>query len=321
MMGKGTKPLVAVLLINWNNSDLTLECLESLKSVSYPNFYVIVTDNGSDDGSVERLNKFARKTKEFTANVIENGENLGFSGGTNSGIRQALRDGADYMILLNNDSVVHGKFLDKLVEVGENYPKAGILAPTVYFYYMPKLVWFGGDTKIQWHNVDKTIEWENELFKKELPQGAMPQKVSFITGAAMMIKRAVAEQVGLFDERFFLYFEDADYVFRTQKAGWNLMWVPGSTVWHKVSATTLTKVGSPKLHYYHTRNGMLLSKKHAPAWLCAWRPLWALYKGKKQIIKLILIPKADNAVSLAIMRGIFDYYRGRFGKYPEKLDK
>ncbi|MEX0916771.1 MAG: glycosyltransferase family 2 protein [Candidatus Spechtbacterales bacterium] len=309
---KDRYPRVSIALLNWNNADETLGCLESLKDVRYPHFDVVIVDNGSADNSVARIKEFSQKNPSLTIEVVRNSENLGFSGGCNTAITWALENGEEYLLLLNNDTEVEPFFLDELVKVASVSPKAGILVPSIFFYYEPELLWFGGDTNVAWSKMNKGIT--SSLFKKELPNEIhKPRELSFASGCAMLMRTDVLREVGGFDERFFLYFEDADLSFRFRKAGWDILWVPTSHIRHKVSATTLTKVGSPRIHYYDTRNVLLLSEKHGPWWMVVWRPLWAAYTFKKQVLKLLL--GHQRAVSRAIADGVLDYYAGRFGKY------
>ena len=304
-------PLVSIALLKWNNADDTLECLSSLQDVRYPNFDVVVVDNGSEDDSVSRLKDFA-KSAPFQVHLLQNGENKGFSGGCNTAIEWALRDGGEYLFLLNNDTTVDPLFLDRLIAEASTRPKAGILVPSIFFYYEPSLLWFGGSTQVRWSKMNQGIT--SSLFKKELPKEQLsPQVISFATGCAMLLRTDSLRGVGGFDERFFLYFEDADLSFRFRKEGWDIVWVPDSHIQHKVSATTLTKVGSPRVHYYDTRNVLLLSKKHGPWWIGIYQPLWSAWTLTKQLLKIVA--GRNREVSQAIAWGVVDYYRGRFGKY------
>lgn len=305
-------PRVSIALLNWNNADETLGCLASLKDVRYPNFDVVIVDNGSSDNSVARLEQFSKQNSDIAITIVRNAENLGFSGGCNTAITWALEHGGEYILLLNNDTEVDPLFLDELVKAASLSPRTGILVPSIFFYYEPNLLWFGGDTNVAWRKMNQGIT--SSLFKKELPEEEVrPHSLSFASGCAMLMRTDALRKVGGFDERFFLYFEDADLSFRFRKAGFDILWVPTSRILHKVSATTLTKVGSPRVHYYDTRNVLLLSKKHGPWWMPLWRPLWALYTFAKQITKLAVGKHPD--VSRAIADGVLDYYMGRFGKY------
>ncbi|MCR4287544.1 MAG: glycosyltransferase family 2 protein, partial [Deltaproteobacteria bacterium] len=130
---------VFVIVLNWNGYQDTIECVESLKGVDYPDLEIIIIDNGSIDDSVEVLRR------RFPALlVLETGRNLGFAGGANFGIRRALNDGADYVIVLNNDTVVDEGFVRELVEAAREHKDAGILCSKVYFYDRPDAIWYAG---------------------------------------------------------------------------------------------------------------------------------------------------------------------------------
>jgi len=305
-------PLVHILLLNWNNWDQTYECLESLKKIKYKNFEVILIDNGSKDDSLENMYNFKNENSQLKISIVENGANLGFGGGNNFGIEYAIKHNADYILLLNNDTIVAEDFLDKLVQEGENNKKAGLLSSSLFFYDERELLWFGGRTRFKWYKMDKAVVVD--LFKKKIPKNAKPINMQFATGACMLIKREVFEKAGKFFPPYFLYLEDADLSFAIQSAGYKLVWVPDSNVWHKVSATTLPLLGSEALHYYNTRNILLLAHRKGPLWVkYFYMHIWAVYKYLKQILKILI--KRNKDVSLAIKKGVEDYYRGVFGKY------
>lgn len=313
-------PSVYIILLNWNNSDETIACLASLEKMAYRNFQVIVVDNGSKDDSVSKINKFYKDLDGmYEVTILQNEENLGFAGGNNTGFKYALEQGADYVLVLNNDTKTDVMFLNDMVQTAEKNEKAGIVGAAIYFYDQQDLIWFGGDTPMKWRLMDKMIASTCDFYKKTMPPEVPAIKVNFITGACMLIKREVLEKINGFDERYFLYFEDADLCFEAQKAGYELWWEPKARIWHKVSATTLPKLGSPRLHYYHVRNVMLLGFDHGPKWLYVYHPLWAGYTLIKQFIKIIIGRKRQ--ISLARVRGILDYYRERFGQYEKIYDK
>jgi len=300
-------PFVFIILVNWNNSEETLECLQSLKDVSYPNFHVLVIDNASGDNSKERLDAWE---SDYPYTVLQNKSNMGFTGGNNTGIRYALAHGANYILLLNNDTVVDKEFLTYLVEDMEAHPQVGIAGPSIYFYDKPKILWFNGGT-ISLRKFVGSIEHENMGGRQKKEQS---EDTEFITGCALMGRARMWKEMKYLDHRFFLYFEDADLNIRAKKAGWGIRLVPRAKIWHKVSVTTLGKLGAPKILYYHYRNAHLLIEKHAPLWMRAYIHLLALYVAVKQVVKLA-IPIFPRAHSWLILRGNIDYYLRRFGKF------
>src|SRR6185437_6497170 len=146
------KPKVSIIVLTWNSYEITRDCLLSLRKVDYPNFEVVLVDNGSADSSPETL---AREFPEVT--LIRNPKNLGFTGGNNVGMRNVLSRGTDYVLLLNNDTVVAPDFLAELVEVAESNPRIGVLNPKIYYFEPSDVIWYGGGTHKPWWSFPKHL--------------------------------------------------------------------------------------------------------------------------------------------------------------------
>lgn len=248
------RPKVAIIVLNWNNWTDTVECLSSLQQIDYPGYETIVVDNGSTDNSVSAI-KLAHPGIE----VLETHKNLGFAGGNNEGIGLALRNGADYVLLLNNDTVVDPKFLTRLVDAAESSPDIGIVGPKIYYFKEPKRIWFAGGKINYWSGNTSHI---GELEDDE-GQYDEARDTDFITGCTMLIKRKVIDSIGLLNDRLFLYYEDSDFCARAHRHGYRIIFVPSSVIWHKVSSTA-SKIKDIQF-YYGTRNMFLFEKSNAGA--------------------------------------------------------
>lgn len=243
-----SRPLVYVIVLNWNGWQETLECLTSLEVLDYPNYEVVVVDNGSTNGSAEEI----RKAKPQVT-LLETGRNLGFAGGNNIGIRYALEQGAEYIWLLNNDTVVDPGALTAMIELAEKDRRIGVVGSVLYYMEQPTKVqaWGGG-------RVNLLTGRSRHLLA--------PGEPHYITGASMLLRREALEQVGLLDEGFFMYWEDADFGFRLRKAAWKLEVAPNARVWHKESASLGKK--SPILDEYFNASAVRFFRRHAP--FSAW---------------------------------------------------
>jgi GT2 family glycosyltransferase len=220
-------PTVFIIILNWNGLEDTLECLGSIDTLLYGNYRVIVVDNGSSDGSAPIIRR-----KHPSVTIIENSENLGFTGGNNIGMRYAMEKGADYIWLLNNDTVVADDTLKELVDYAEKYKEAGLLSPYIYFYDSPEMIQFRGST-VDWNNFDiKKLNTEND---HDL-SGRDTDMV--LWGTALFIRRSTIETIGYLDEKYFAYYEDEDYCLRALKNGLGCGVVPGAKVYHKDSRST-----------------------------------------------------------------------------------
>ncbi len=189
---------VFIIILNWNGAKDTIDCLKSLENLDYPDFEILVVDNGSTDDSVLKIKSQISNLKNKVV-LIENKENLGFPAGNNIGIEYALECGADYALLLNNDTVADKNFLKEMVGVAENNEKIGILGPKIYFYDDPKRIWFAGGS-FDWFRGSAHIGFGEIDFQKYQSE----KEVGFITGCAMLVKKEVFGKIGLLDERFFL---------------------------------------------------------------------------------------------------------------------
>lgn len=268
-------PKVSIIVLNYNGGEFLKNCLKSLSAVSYPDLEVIVVDNGSSDGSFETVSDFYPD-----AVAIKNEKNLGFAAGNNVGVRYAMENGADYVLLLNQDTEVEPDFLQKLIDVAENNPKAGILSPLIFWKRTDK-VWFSGG-KVNWLNM-------KSIHLTDLKKG-MPYESDFITGCSILIKREVIEKIGSLSEKFFLYWEDADFSFRARKNGYLAMVVPESVIYH---FEAYSEPAGNKL-YWLVYSGLIFFQRNAESWAKIWISFY--YRIRKIKNKFDLVFRdSDNA--------------------------
>lgn len=308
-------PKVSIIILNWNGWQDTLECLDSLRKIKYPNYKVLVIDNGSGDESVEKIKNWLENNKSVIGyKLLVNSYNAGFAGGNNQGIKQALKNGADYVLLFNNDTIVDPFFLDKLVEAAEQDKNIGIAGSKIYFYSDPKRIWFGGG-KINWLKTRGSHLRLNENEKDSGESGGEEAEKSFptdyITGCAMLIKKEVIEKIGVLSEDYFLYYEDTDYCLRAKKAGWQSVLAPESRIWHKISQSA--KEFSPSYVYYHTRNGLMMAKRMSGSVKTILVYIFSVCLAAKQIIKYLFFPSKCEWTKM-IMLGIEDFWKNKTGK-------
>lgn len=298
-------PKVSVIIVNYNGEEDTLECLKSLQAIDYPVYKIIVVDNASKDaGSL--LNKIYG---QYNAKIFALAQNFGFAGGCNVGINYALKEQqADYVLLLNNDTLVAQNFLTEMVKAGESDKKIGIVGAKIYYHDEPRKIWYNGG-RITWTDGGKHEEYDqidNQL------DGARIKPTDFVTGCALLIKAEAIASIGLLDESFFMYGEDIDWCLRAKKSGYKLVVATAAHVRHKISRSA-SQIGKPKIHYYHIRNSLLLAKKHALPIILGLVYLWCLWHYFKQMVKMALLP-SKREISKMIMRGIEDFYKRNFGQ-------
>jgi len=300
-------PLVSVIVLNWNGLADTLACLESLRRLDYPDYGVVVVDNGSTDGSPAAIRK---RFPEVT--LIETGENLGYAGGNNVGLRHALAQGAGYALLLNNDTEVAPDFLRRLVEAAQSDPQIGVAGPMIYYYDQPEVIWSAGGA-IDWQR-GKT--WMVGLDERDSGQfGTVPREVDFVTGCALLVKRPVLEQAGLLDERFFVYYEEVEWCVRARRTGFKIVHVPQARIWHKISPGA--QADSPLVHYYMTRNRLLFLRATGAGWRAWVHTLLA--EDLRILLSWTLKPKwrHKKALRRVMVQALWDAWRGRWGKRGE----
>lgn len=306
--GAIVKPKVAVVILNYNNPHDTIECVNSLMRNSYENFEVILIDNGSTDNSVEMLKTLKYRNLTF----IRNEKNLGFAGGCNIGIRHALRSGADYVLLLNNDTVVREDFLDSLMEQALKHPDAGVIGPKIYFYDESNKIWFAGGY-IDWKYDGAHVGYG----KPDAGEYNAEKPVEFVTGCAMLVKREVLERVGLLDSSLFLYQEDVDFCIRVRKAGYKCIYIPYPHVWHKGGATTKERRRMSPLHrYWGTRNKLALFRKNFGRLRFAEVVLREILVVTPILILLYAHRRHFDLIP-AQLRGIIDGLKGK-SNYPDE---
>lgn len=252
-MTQASHQLVAIVILTWNNPDDTLDCLRTVTALDCSALTTIVVDNGSTDDSVARI-----RAAHPAVELIETGENLGYAGGNNVGIRHALDAGADAICILNNDVTIEPDFLAPLLAALRERPDVGIVTPLVAQQTDDdRCVWALGSA-VNWRTAAVTRNHAGEPVEQW--RDRPPIEVDIASGAAMLVRREVLQQAGLMDERFFLYFEEVDWSLAVRKAGYRILAVPASLVWHEVSATL--GATSPVIDYYMLRNHLRLIGRH-----------------------------------------------------------
>lgn len=249
-------PKVFISILNWNGLDDTIECLESVFTMDYLYPIVIVVDNASTDGSTVIIR---RKYPQVI--LLENKENLGFTGGNNVGIRYAMEHDADYVWLLNNDAIVEVNTLSALIDVAEKDPSIGLVSPQVNDYSNPLKVQFRGSC-FDWTTFEEISPSNNS---DEVDSKFQTGRDVTLWGTGLLIKRAVIEKVGYLDEKFFAYYEDFDYSIRALKADFRNVLHSGAKIFHK-NDPSRGENKSPYFYYYNLRNRYLWRNVYFQGW-------------------------------------------------------
>ena len=335
-------PRVSIIILNWNNWKDTVECLESLFRIDYPCYDVVVIDNCSPDDSVEKIKEFcagkiavnskffvyepndkpievveytkeeAEKKNRFLSPsnrrliLIRNDKNYGFAGGNNVGIRFALRAlHPDYILLLNNDTVVDRSFLTELVNLMKSDGSIGIAGPKIYYYDFngrSDVISFTGEDIIP----EKGLGRGYGCGEVDLGQWDKQMEVDRLEGSCMLIRREVFESIGLLDEEYFLYWEETDFCIRAKKAGFMNVYCPKAKIWHKIGGST-QKMSHIRT-YFGTRNRFLFVAKNFPEVYRNFLLYFALYHFWRSAAGCILRGRSFKALK-ALVKGAIDGYR------------
>ena len=216
---------VTVIILNWCNEILTTDCIRSVLSSDYDALKVLLVDNGSSDSSPKRLQE-SFPDIEF----LQTGRNLGYAGGNNRGIEQALKSKADYVLILNNDTVLDCRAVSQLVratEVGDG--KIGGVCPKILYHDQPERIWYAGGEFSPIKGLG--LHWRDG--KLDHPDNVeRVREITFMTGACCLLSAEVLIELGGFDEDFFAYVEDADLSLRIKQAGYQLLYQPSARVLH-----------------------------------------------------------------------------------------
>ncbi len=298
---------IYIILLNWNGCKDTRECLRSLEKAGPEGREILIVDNGSTDDSVKVLKKEFPKIK-----ILETGKNLGYTGGMNAGIKYALAEDAGYIILLNNDTVVDPLFAEELVKAAKKEKKAGLLCSKIYFYANPNVISYAGagfNELLGWGRQRGYNETESNQYNR-LEETKRP------SGCSLLVTPKFIESVGLLDEDLFCYSEDTDWGLRARAAGFKVLFVPASKVWHKEAVSTGGAASALSL-YYNVRNTLYCLDKNRPL-----NPglnfLRILSVACTSFLSLFTmkIPKRRGAAR--ILRGMSDYLRGKMGPLENK---
>lgn len=300
---------IATIILNFNGLKDTLDCLKSLVKINQNNFdhQVFLVDFSKDKSEADKI-----AIKFPSIQIIRKKDNLGFAKGNNIGIRKALKWGANYILLLNNDTLVSLDFSSKLFNYLEKNPQVGAVSPKIYFakgfeYHknkyknsnLGKVIWYAGG-KIDWNNIYGSHIGVDQV---DTGQFGKISETDFFSGACVLIKANILDIIGLFNPKLFLYWEDADLSIRIKKAGFKIMYFPNSHIWHKNAGSS--SVGSDLHDYFLNRNR-----------------LWFGFKYATTKTKLALLRQSLTSIFTAKKwerQAILDYYFGRMEKGSWKV--
>lgn len=289
-------PRVACVVVNWNGWRDTIECLNSLQDQDYDAFEVIVVDNGSTNDSVPRIME-----AHPWITLIETGRNLGFPSGCNAGTRRALQNGAEYIWLLNNDTVAPPGTLGKLMGTAFAHPEAGAIGAALYYMHDPQRVqaWGGGRINL----------WTGYVTHFVGPADFRDNN-TYLTGASVLLSRRVCEEVGLFYEGFFMYCDDSDLGIRLHRAGYSLIVAQDTAILHKEGASSPKR--SPLIDQFATTSGMRLLRRHSRIPILSIGIFLVLRLAKR-------ILRAEWKNLIAVAQGVLVFFQERNCEFTDQI--
>ena len=288
--------MIAIILVNWKNYDDTKDCLKSLYLSNNTSLSIIVIDNESKEKSASKLKKsFPQIT------ILPQKTNLGFTGANNIGIKYGLTLGADYIMLLNNDTIVPKNFITPLLTTLRSNRQIAAVQPKIMFADNSNKIWSGGGIYYRLIASTTTIGYD----KLDTEKYNKPRYLDWLTGCCILIKAEIISEVGLLNNRFFAYYEDVDWSLRIRKLGYLLAYNPSIPIYHKAGASSKTKNKSadgflsPFVHFLNIRNHIFLIRLHSKGFhainahiflllkIISYS-LYFIFKGRKKKLKMLL---------------------------------
>ncbi len=265
---KNSFPLVYIIILNYNGFADTIECLESIDRITYKNYKIVIVDNNSTDDSENKIiDWFQARKKDYTYltidkietksdkkfSLIQSGGNKGFGAGNNIGIKYALLNETNYVLILNNDTVVENNFLQPLVKICETDKSIGVVSSKIYYYDKPNAIWFNGGKFNRYTARIKHINYkENDIGQVTF------ENSTFVSGCSWLSPSFIFTEIGLFNEKYFMYVEDVEFSQRIRNAGYKLKVSDESIIYHKVKEISAFST------YWGTKNWILYIKDNMP---------------------------------------------------------
>lgn len=297
------EPLVYIIILNWNSYNDTMECIDSIRKSSYQNYELLIVDNSSTDNSYAILKRQFSNIK-----IIKNKINSGYAGGNNRGIKYAINKKAEYIFIINPDSIISETCINELVNKMSEDNSIGMASPKIYYYDKSNIIWYAGSN----------IDWKRGLTphigcnEKDLGQYDLNTYTDRVSGCAVMIKAEILNRTGLFDERYFLYFEETDLSLRFRHYGYKMAYVATAKCWHKISKTTGGYYGSI-YQYYMTRNNLLFMKIHCKKKFNEFF-VHSIIRSIISILKILKNSKLNKfSIIKSILNGYKDFFQGNYG--------
>lgn len=288
--------LIAIILVNYNGFNDTVDCVRSILESKYKEYKIILVHNGSEDKEKILQNRLLN----VNTDIIISEKNLGFSGGNNIGILYAKdKYDPEYYLLLNNDTVILEDTLSELIAHSDVIEKTGLVTGKIFYYSKPKTTWYAGGI-FNYHTgiADQPLSGISESCEKN---GCV--EVTFATGCVMLLHKKVIEKIGLLNEEYFLYAEDTDYCCRMMQAGYKIVYVPDAIIYHKVSASAGKQ--SIMQQYYMMRNNCYIIQKYCKFPIYGYVRKW--YRVGREIIQR----ESNLKIQIKAWR---DFTRGVTGK-------
>ncbi len=310
-------PRVDIVILNWNGLADTLDCLASIRQLAYPNVRVQLVDNASANDEAGKI-----KNEFPEINVLRLKKNLGFCGGCNAGMQNALDENADYILLLNNDTLLAPDLIGKLVSNYGELENPGAISPVILNFPEKEKVWF---SMARWETHWKRGEAEFRLSYNEKYddiRSKRPYETEFACGCCLFVSAKVVKEVGLFDERYFAFYDEAEWCARMKKKGFISYVIPSAYMYHKIGGSTPNLV----MTYLLSRNRLLWMAEYLPfgkklkSWPCLlkelfwhWLNVLGFFRKEKRHV--------SKQQSRAFLRGWKDYLLGRFGQWNKSTEK
>lgn len=288
-----------IVVLSWNSREMTRECIQSLLAMEADSFHILILDNGSHDGSVEYLRETFPQVE-----VIANGRNLGFAAGCNVGMKRAVAENFEYVLLVNNDTSVAPNLLGELLAEAGRSPHAGMVSPKIYYADHPDRIWWAGGTFSLWQGLPHHTGFND----KEDGRYETARTVDWATGCVVLLRCAALREAGLFDEKIFANSEDLDLSLRMRSMGWQIRYAPKAKLWHKEGFATRKNVGEHVRYFTSTRNILWLMHKHAK--IHHWITFWPVFGGY-YVPKLVLsrASRGDFRSGWAVFQGIAAFWK------------